>query len=46
MALCKCLMCGKNSFHYTYKGKCTGCGAGVMTASQAKAKKAKMKKRR
>lgn len=42
MAITKCLMCNKNSFKYTYKGKCKSCGAGVMTKAQAK-KKAKKK---
>lgn len=44
MAVCKCLVCGKDSFKYVYKGKCASCGAGVMTKAQAKVKKAKLSK--
>ncbi|MBI2103073.1 hypothetical protein HYT55_04490 [Candidatus Woesearchaeota archaeon] len=43
MPVCKCLLCGKNAFKFAYKGKCTSCGAGVMTKAQAKSKKTKMK---
>lgn len=46
MAVAKCVMCSKNAFKYTYKGKCTSCSAGVMTKAQAKIKKAKMKKKK
>ena len=41
MPITTCLMCHKHTFKYKYTGKCTSCGAGVMTKAQAKAKKAK-----
>ena len=44
MPVAKCLMCNKKTFKYKYTGKCTHCGAGMMTKAQAKAKKAKKKK--
>ena len=44
MPIAKCLMCHKHTFKYKYTGKCTSCGAGVMTKAQAKTKKTKKKR--
>lgn len=46
MPVAKCLVCSKNSFKYSYKGKCSSCGAGVMTKARAKSRQRMIRKKR